>query len=185
MTLNYQVAVAARIAMTIPATHWPLQSDVAAMRKLYGTPDKNGDGAPDSSWTSTYLTEIIPPYAMFYNGKPVGKITVNRMCSGALLAALNGVKAHYGTAAAIAKVGLDQFGGLYNFRVKRANPDSLSMHAYACAIDIDPLHNPFQSTKFRMPAAAVQIFKDQGAAWGGDWSPNSRDAMHFQFARVK
>lgn len=171
--------------MSIPATHWPLQSDLKGMRALYGNPDKNRDGTADLSWTAACLTEIVPPYRMFYAGKPVKRITVNRACSGALLAALNGIKTHYGTAAAIAAVGLDQFGGLYNFRVKRANPDSLSMHAYGCAIDIDPLHNPFQSTKFRMPPKVVAIFKDQGAVWGGDWSPKSRDAMHFQFARVR
>lgn len=164
---------------------WPMQSDLAAMRKLYGNPDANGDGAADPTWVSRYLTTIVPPYRMIYGNAPVRKITVNKGCAAALLAALVGIKAHYGTQAAIEQAGVHRFGGLYNFRVKRGNPDSLSMHAYACAIDLDPDHNQFHSSHGTMPAAVVWIFKDQGAAWGGEWSPNSRDPMHFQFARVR
>ena len=165
-------------------TVWPLQSDLVAMRAIFGNPDANNDGAADPVWTRTHLTTIVPPYAMFYAGKPVRAITVNRGCSAALLAALTGIAKHYGTAAAIKAAGLDQFGGLYNFRVKRGNASSLSMHAYGVAIDLDPVHNPFRSAKFTMPAAVVKIFEDTGATWGGRWSPKSRDAMHFQWART-
>ncbi len=166
-------------------TQWPLQSDLVAMRARFGNPDANGDGAPDPAWAAKWLTTITPPYAMFYAGKPVRAITVNRGCSDALLAALAGIGKHYGTAAAIKAAGLDQFGGLYNFRVKRGNSSSLSMHAYGAAIDMDPDHNAFRGHSHAMPAAAVQIFKDQGATWGGDWSAGSYDPMHFQFARTR
>jgi hypothetical protein len=166
-------------------TTWPLQSDLKAMRAVYGNPDANNDGAADLSWTAQHLTTIVPPYAMFYAGKRVSKITVNRACAPALLAALTGIGKHYGTSAALAKAGLDQFGGLYNFRPKRSGSGSLSMHAYGVAIDMDPDHNPFKGKTRRMPDDAVRIFKDQGAAWGGDWSAGSYDPMHFQFARVR
>lgn len=163
---------------------WPLQSDLAGMRALYGNPDANGDGAPDPSWSAHYLTTITPPYAIFYSGKPVHAITVNRGCAHALLSALIGIEKHYGSAQAIAAVGLDQFSGCYNFRGKRGDPSSLSMHAYAAAIDIDAPHNPFRGKKHRMPADAVRIFEDQGAVWGGNFSVKSYDPMHFQWARI-
>lgn len=164
--------------------NWPNQNDLAALHALYGNPDANNDGAPDSNWVYHYLTTIKPPYAMFYDGKPVRLITVNRGCADALLAALTGIGKHYGTAEALAKVGLDQFSGCYNFRKKRAGK-SLSMHALACAIDMDAAHNPFQGHVRHMPDAAVAIFEDQGAEWGGRWSPASYDPMHFQFARTR
>lgn len=164
---------------------WPLQSDLAAMRKLFGNPDANGDGSADPQWVARHLTTIVPPYRMIYGNAPVRKITVNTACAKALLAALVGIKTHYGTQEAIERAGVHRFGGLYNFRVKRGNANSLSMHAYACAIDLDPEHNQFLSSHGTMPAAVVSIFKDQGAEWGGDWSPASRDPMHFQFARTR
>jgi len=167
------------------ATVWPLQSDLAGMRKLYGNPDANGDGAADPAWVARYLTTIVPPYRMVYGNSVVRKITVNAGCAKAMLAALVGIKAHYGTQDAIERAGMHNFGGVYNFRAKRGNPNSLSMHAYACAIDLDPAHNPFQSSHGTMPAAVVQIFAEQGAEWGGLWSPASRDPMHFQFARTR
>lgn len=162
-------------------TIWPLQSDLKAMRAKFGNPDANNDGAPDPAWVRDHLTTIVPPYAMFYAGKPVRLITVNRACAGALLAALQGIGKHYGSAAALKAAGLDQFGGVYNFRPKRGG-SSLSMHAYACAIDLDPVHNPFKGKRpGKMPSAAVAIFQDQGATWLGP----TLDPMHFQFARTR
>lgn len=169
--------------MTIPATHWPLQSDLKGMRAMFGNPDANGDGAPDPSWVAKYLTTIKPPYQVFYGTQPIKAITVNRGCSDALLAALGAILDHYKTENAIRDVGLHYFSGCFNFRGKRGNPSSLSMHAYACAVDLDAAHNPFKSRKGKMPAAAVAIFADQGATWGGPWS--TPDPMHFQFARVR
>lgn len=171
--------------MTIPATHWPLQSDLKGMRVMFGNPDANGDGAPDPSWVAKYLTTITPPYQMFYGLTAVKRITVNRGCSAALLAALGGILDHYKTENAIRDVGLHNFSGCYNFRAKRGNPNSLSMHAYACAVDLDAAHNAFHAKKYTMPQAAVEAFAAQGATWGGTFSKASFDPMHMQFSRVR
>lgn len=164
---------------------WPLQSDLAAMHALYGNPDANGDGAPDPAWAAKFLTTIVPPYQMFYGQIPVKRITVNHGCAIQMLAALGAILDHYKTENAIRDVGLHNFSGCYNFRAKRGNPRSLSMHSYACAIDLDAAHNPFRSKKGTMPQAAVDAFTKQGATWGGTWSPASRDPMHYQWARTK
>jgi hypothetical protein len=166
-------------------TIWPLQSDLAAMHAAFGNPDANGDGAPDPSWVREHLTTIVPPYGLFYGASPVKAITVNRAVAAPMLASFAGILTHYGSQGAIAQVGLDQYSGCYNFRAKRGNPKSLSMHSYGIAIDLDAAHNAFKGHTRRMPDAAVHIFKDNGAVWGGDWSPGSYDPMHFQWARVR
>lgn len=160
---------------------WPLQSDHLSMLRLFGNPDGNGDGEADPLWVTQHLTTIVPPYPMTYAGSPVGRITVNRACAPNLLGALQDI-AKLGPAF-IAKYRLGVFGGMYNFRSKRLSI-GLSLHAYAAAIDIDPQHNLQGQPGGSMPAQAVAVFKQHGATWGGDWSPRSRDPMHFQWART-
>jgi hypothetical protein len=70
-----------RLLEELPMTTWPLQSGLKAMRTLCGNPDANGDGSPDPSWVRKYLTTIAPPFPMFYAGKPVRMIAVNRGCA--------------------------------------------------------------------------------------------------------
>lgn len=166
-------------------TTWPLQSDLAAMHAAFGNPDSNNDGAADRAWVLSHLAEITPPYPVFYNGKPVRAITCNRAIAAPLLASLQDVLKHYGSPAGVAKVGMDRFDGCFEFRVKRGNSNSLSMHAYGCATDWNARDNPFQSKGGTMPKDVVDIFKSHGAIWGGDWSAKSRDPMHFQWARVR
>jgi hypothetical protein len=165
-------------------TNWPLQSDTAAMHATFGNPDANNDGAPDPAWAAQHLTTIVPPYAMEFAGRPVTRMTCNKAIAAPLLAALQGVKALYGMQAAIEARGLHHFGGVYNFRPKRLGRGSLSLHAYAAAIDLDPGHNLQGKAGGAMPAEVVAVFKANGAIWGGDWSPRYRDPMHFQWARV-
>lgn len=170
----------------MPTKVWPLQSDAAAMNKLYGNPDANGDGAPDPSWAAKYLTTIVPPYRMVLDWDrkvAVKRITVNKGCAAALLAALTGIRDLYGSQAAIEAAGLHLFAGVYNFRPIRGGK-ALSTHARACGIDLNPGKNR-QGTAGSMPPSVVAIFDAQGATWGGRWAGKSKDAMHFQFARVK
>lgn len=168
----------------MPTQNWPLQSDLKAMHAVFGNPDANGDGAPDPAWVAAHLTSIVPPYQMFYGTTPIKRLTCNKAIAEPLLASLAGILALYKTPAEIAKHGMDQFSGCYNFRPKRGG-SSLSMHAYGAAIDMDAAHNPFRSTHFTMPPEVVAIFAKTGAEWGGSWSPASRDAMHFQWARTR
>ncbi len=165
-------------------TTWPLQSDLAGLHAVFGNPDANNDGAPDPSWVAQHLTTITPPYQMFFAGNPVKAITCNKAIAAPLLTALQGVKALYGSQGAIEAKGLHNFGGVYNFRSKRLSHGSLSQHAYAAAIDLDPQHNLQGRPGGTMPIEVVKIFKAQGAIWGGDWSPKYRDPMHFQWART-
>jgi len=84
-------------------------------------------------------------------------------------------------------------------RKDEQNPDKFSPHSYGIAIDINPLYNPavvangkiqpeagrkYLDRKIRHESmineAMVRVFARYGWKWGGYWSPNNVDYMHFQ-----
>lgn len=91
----------------------------------------------------------------------------------------------------------DNNSSAFNYR-KVANTDTISMHSFGRAIDINPLINPYIVGDKIMPANGVQysdrnlaflhkidhddicykIFISHGWKWGGDWC-NSKDYQHF------
>jgi len=66
--------------------------------------------------------------------------------------------------------------GCFNIRTKRG-ATSMSIHAWALAIDINAAWNGFGKTP-TINNDLVKCFKDAGFDWGGDWS--KPDGMHFQ-----
>ena len=164
-------------------TAWPNQSQ-SALNAFYGNPDANKDGAPDLKWQQENLTTITPPYPMFYDGKKVSKISCHKLISESLLRVLTKIKA-ITTADERKQYGLDQFGGVFNFRRKRGG-SGLSTHSWAIAIDLAVALNQFGwaygSRPNMMPAKVVAAFEEEGATWGGLWS--NPDAMHFQWADI-
>lgn len=162
-------------------TNWPKQSQMAA---FYGNPDVNNDGVADLKWQQENLTTIEPAYPMFYDGKAIKKITCHKLVADSLRRILVKIGETF-TADQIKQYGLDQFGGVFNLRKKRAGT-SLSTHAYACAIDLAAMLNPFRakygSRPNMMPMAVVKIFEAEGWVWGGLWS--NGDGMHFQAAKI-
>lgn len=164
---------------------WPLQSDLPALHALFGRPDANNDGAADLSWVHGHLGIITPPYPLFYAGKPVRFITLNTAIAAPVSRALARVARDFPDLEQRKKLGIDQFDGCFNFRGKRGDPSSLSMHSYAIALDFSAARNPFRSQHTDLPAEFIKAWQDEGAEWGGNWSPRSRDPMHFQFARTR
>lgn len=95
------------------------------------------------------------------------------------------------------KIMADNNTSAFNYRVV-ADTNTVSMHGYGRAIDINPLINPYIVGKKVMPSNAVQycdrelafphkidhddicykIFIAHGWKWGGDWV-NSKDYQHF------
>lgn len=91
----------------------------------------------------------------------------------------------------------------FNYRTV-AGTDTLSNHSYGCAIDINPLYNPYvreksNGTQVISPSSGAvytdrsedfpyridhddlcyQLFTEHGFTWGGDWS-NPKDYQHFE-----
>lgn len=81
--------------------------------------------------------------------------------------------------AAWASIG--DFGGCYNFRVRRGQKRVLSKHSWGTAVDQDVADNPDGSVGNVHPHV-IRCFEDQGFVWGGNWQGKDSDPMHFEFA---
>lgn len=68
--------------------------------------------------------------------------------------------------------------GCFNIRQKRGG-QSLSLHSWGIAIDVNAAWNPF-GKKPTLSPEFVACFTDAGFDWGGNWRGNSVDGMHFQ-----
>ena len=164
----------------IPA--WPLQSQCDA---FYGNP-RGRNGQASGQWEKANLVRIAPPFKMQFAGKPVTSISVNKKCAeslGRVFAAIWEASGH--DQKKIDEWGVSVFSGSYNYRLKRGG-NSLSMHSYGCAIDLDAPRNGFHDLHphFADIPQVVNAFKAEGWTWGGDWAGRSKDGMHFQAARV-
>ena len=95
----------------------PPQSRVRLGKSLYGSP-----GCEEN------LVNVTPPYPLLYEGKPVKSIRVHRCIAARVERALRAVLEHYGQEA-ISRLGLDLYGGSYNYR-SCTGGSSLSMHAW-------------------------------------------------------
>ncbi|MBI5398732.1 DUF2272 domain-containing protein, partial [Candidatus Woesearchaeota archaeon] len=66
---------------------------------------------------------------------------------------------------------------------KENEPERLSMHSFATAIDINWDANPLRDDgilQTDIPKCFVDAFKKFGFSWGGNWG-SRKDAMHFEF----
>lgn len=66
----------------------------------------------------------------------------------------------------------------FNWRAIRGGT-SLSRHAHAIALDIDPAHNAYNGSTTNIPRHVLQIFINHGWCWGGSWK-SPVDPMHLQ-----
>lgn len=76
---------------------------------------------------------------------------------------------------------IHSFDGCFNIRSKRENPNSVSLHSWGVAIDINATSNPFGRTP-TMSKELVACFEDAGFDWGGHWA--KPDGTHFQLRSI-
>lgn len=153
---------------------WPRQKDVP---KFFGVPGEN-------------LKAFEIPYVMklsWDEDQPLRKMTLHEKVGPSMQKAMEEVARTYNEKERT-ELGLDLFGGSYNYRVMRGG-SALSMHAYGIAIDFDPVRNGLKvkAPKARLSHAdAVPFFE----AWErqGFWLSLGRardfDWMHVQAARL-
>lgn len=152
---------------------WP-HDDTASKNAFYG--DFNSKG-----WQDRWLHRYIPPFKMFYALHPLDRgILVHDKIIPALTLVFQEIWAAANKdQATIDKLGVSDFGGCFNIR-HIAGTNSWSNHSWACAIDLDPSRNEFNTGHGHMQAMVINAFKRQGALWGGDYKGRT-DPMHFEF----
>lgn len=78
----------------------------------------------------------------------------------------------------------------YCFRQMASDSSQLSYHSYGCVVDVNWEHNGASYTswpykpgkdKFAVTTKVVNIWKKYGWYWGGDWSEDYFDPMHFTY----
>lgn len=174
--------------------NWPTQAAVLANTSVYGDPRAKDRTRMSPKWEAGNIVYISPPFRMTYAGQPVKKIRVHKHCAESLLRVLNNLLAAAtkinpkDPQATLDYVGASIFGGCVMYRLMRGG-DSLSIHSYGAAIDLDPARNGLydKTPNFANHPWVVKAFKDEGWRWGGDWNGNGSsaderkaDGMHFQ-----
>jgi hypothetical protein len=141
----------------------------------YGTPDESG----------SYLVTVNLPYPMRIAWDT--KVTVNRvrchkLIADKLKAVFDDLLKTYGLPK-IQELGIDLFGGCFNFRKMRGGSD-WSKHSWGIAIDLDPARNQLKETsktaRFARPEykQMIDIFYKHGFISLG--REKNYDWMHFE-----
>jgi hypothetical protein len=142
----------------------------------YGKPNVTGEG---------YLVTINLPYPMrlaWDLDTQVHKMRCHKLVADKFLAVFNELMRVYGYKK-IVELGIDKFGGCFNFRKMRGGND-WSTHSWAVAIDLDPGRNKLKETsktaRFARPEykAMIDVFYKHGFISLG--REKNYDWMHFQ-----
>lgn len=171
---------------------WPTQREVLDGTSVYGNPrGRNGLSSP--TWEAANLTYVKAPFAMHLAGQRLTRgCKVHKHCAPSLLRVFTRLWVLSGRdQEAIDEAGVSIYGGGHVFRVMRGG-NSLSMHSYGCAIDLDPARNGMydRTPRFAEFPWVLQAFREEDWRWGGDWdgdgsSADERkaDGMHWQATR--
>lgn len=106
--------------------------------KKYGKPNQQG----------SYLTTIKLPYPMRLAWDKNTKVTTMRchkLVANDFINVFEEILEHYGYEK-IVELGIDLFGGCFNFRQMRGGSD-YSRHSWGIAIDLDPERNQLKESK--------------------------------------
>lgn len=102
---------------------WPKDTQ-AARNFFYGDPGKGQ--------IAQQMVPVVPPFAMYYEGKRVRAIQFHRKAAPALLAALNEIWDYcQRDQKKVDAAGVSNYAGAYNHRMVRGSSTKWSNHAYA------------------------------------------------------
>ena len=141
----------------------------------YGKPNQNG----------TYLININLPYPMrlaWDLNTKVTKMRCHKLVANNFINVFKDLLDYYGYDK-IVELGIDKFGGCFNFRAMRGGSD-YSRHSWGIAIDLDPERNQLKETsktaRFARPEykPMIDIFYKHGFINLG--VEKNYDWMHFE-----
>ncbi len=162
------------IEPTTDCSQLPTKAEIRSNTSIYGTAGK------------VSLTKIIPPYQLYYEGKPLSTISVHEKIADKVLRILQRTLEYYGEGQ-IQELKLDQYSGCYNDRSVTGGA-SKSMHAWGIALDFCAELNGygvrtgdalFSSDVYK---PFVQFWYDEGGRSFG--LENGYDWMHFELCRA-
>jgi hypothetical protein len=161
------------IATSLKSPHG-LDEIIATFGNIYEYIGPGGQLAP--RWQSDFLAKASFPFPLRLAWDPsrvIVQMTCHRLMTGIYASVFAGIQ----------KDGLESkiasFGGCFAFRPQRTG-SKLSTHCWGIAIDLNPGSN-LQGSAGNMDRGLVEIFRNAGFQWGGDWEGKARDPMHFQF----
>ena len=143
--------------------------------QIYGKPNQQG----------SYLTTIKLPYPMrlaWDKKTKVNTMRCHKLVANEFTNVFNELLAHYGYEK-IVELGIDIFGGCFNFRAMRGGSD-YSRHSWGIAIDLHPERNQLKETsktaRFARPEYKdmIDIFYKHGFISLG--REKNYDWMHFE-----
>jgi hypothetical protein len=147
--------------------------------KDFGKPNEEG----------IYLTTIDLPYPMrlaWDKKTTVKKMRCHQLVATNFTEVFKDLLAHYGLPK-IQELGIDLFGGCFNFRAMRGGSD-YSRHSWGVAIDLDPERNLLKETsktaRFARPEykPMIDIFYKHGFVSLG--KEKNYDWMHFEIKKI-
>ena len=128
----------------------------------------DGTIEPDAAWVRANIVTARVPI--------IGMVTCHRLMIPQLRGALQDVQ-NAGLASSI-----HSYDGCYVPRFIERDPShAISLHTWGIAIDLDASTNG-RGSRGTMDPRVVQIFKQWGFRWGGDWSYS--DPMHFEIGAL-
>jgi hypothetical protein len=137
----------------------------------YGDPRGFHDN--QALWEETILRYLsVPPGMFLWLGQSVRTIRVHNLAAPSFGQVVHTL-AHNGVSGI-------EYGGTYNFRLNRNNPNQLSTHTWGIAIDLNPTKCPNGSNPNFQDVRLIAAFREAQFVWGGTWA--HPDPMHFQLA---
>lgn len=137
----------------------------------------------------THLITVKAPYQLrlaWDTATKVYRFTCHKKVATSLTGILESIRDHHGEKE-VSHLGLDLFGGTYNYRKMRGG-DLLSTHAWGAAIDLDPMNNQLRwdHTEASFAKPAYQFTRDAFAkeGWVSLGEAKDYDWMHFQAVRL-
>jgi hypothetical protein len=149
----------------------------AQMVAKYGQPNQSG----------TYLVSVPLPYPMrlaWDTAVTVKTMRCHKLEAPRVQLIFKQILDTYGLTD-VRALGLDLFGGCFNFRQMRGGSD-WSKHSWGTAIDLDPARNQLRETRatarFARPEYAPMIDAFERNGWASLGRAKNYDWMHFEAA---
>ncbi len=151
--------------MTTLDYKFPAQADVA---REYGRIEFDRDGLPTTRWQSRCLISVGLPYPMQACWNPelsIKRALLHRQVFRSCQAALGTILTHFGGIDNVTELGLNGFGGAYQFGIN--NFGFLNNDCYGIVFRIKPPKDKV------VPQDALDIFKSFGWAARGGLKPGA------------